>query len=231
MNISTWRSISGLSLFSILEATAWDNVHAAQCSRHMQTLDSRHNRGLEFCWQEPNESGVMLQCRGLEKALDQYAQPTSAAPASEADPAADGDQKVREARRSSARESRKKALRNLSVPERDVLLVLGAICKVCCRICCLPAVGTTHTTHLAVHQPVQSAHASGACSDWRPSCCCLENRSGWRLSCCYFENRSAEWTSTKSSTVAVSLDVVNQINCLYHHHALLSRAPPSDHFL
>ena len=75
-------------------------------------------------------------CRGLEKALDQYAQPSSAAPASEADPAADGDQKVREAKRSSARESRKKAMKNLSVPERDVLLVLGAICKVCCHICC-----------------------------------------------------------------------------------------------
>ena len=78
-------------------------------------------------------------CRGLEKALDQYAQPSSAAPASEADAAADGDQKAREAKRSSARESRKKAMKNLSVPERDVLLVLGAICKVYCQICCLLA--------------------------------------------------------------------------------------------
>lgn len=76
-----------------------------------------------------------LTCRGLEKALDRYAQPGSAAAASEADAAADGDQK---AKRSSARESRKQAMRNLSVPERDVLLVLGAICKVCC-ICRLRA--------------------------------------------------------------------------------------------
>lgn len=69
-------------------------------------------------------------CRGLEKALDQYAQPASAAPAAEADAAAAGDQKVQEAKRNSARESRKKALKNLTMPERDVLLVLGAICKV-----------------------------------------------------------------------------------------------------
>lgn len=69
-----------------------------------------------------------VPCRGLEKALDRYAQPGSAAAASEGDAAADGDQK---AKRSSARESRKQAMKNLSVPERDVLLVLGAICKVC----------------------------------------------------------------------------------------------------
>lgn len=81
----------------------------------------------------PANTDMLSLCRGLEKALDQYAQPSSAAPASEVDPAADGDQKAREAKRSSARESRKKAMKNLSVPERDVLLVLGAICKVCCR--------------------------------------------------------------------------------------------------
>lgn len=73
-----------------------------------------------------------MTCRGLEKALDRYAQPGSAAAASDADAAADGDQK---AKRSSARESRKQAMKNLSVPERDVLLVLGAICKVCCACC------------------------------------------------------------------------------------------------
>ena len=90
---------------------------------------------------------LSLPCRGLEKALDQYAQPSSAAPASEADPAAEGDQKVRGAKRSSARESRKKAMKHLSVPERDVLLVLGAICKVCCHICFLLA--TAHVSQMS----------------------------------------------------------------------------------
>lgn len=150
-NLSSCRLIKQFGLAFRLQGDSQGRLAYCMVLKTCATLDSGHTRGLEFCWQAPIELGVMSQCRGLEKALDQYAQPTSAAPVSEADPAADGDQKVREARRSSARESRKKALRNLSVPERDVLLVLGAICKVCCCICCLPTAGTPHTTHLAVH--------------------------------------------------------------------------------
>lgn len=90
----------------------------------------------------------MCTCRGLEQALDHYAQPSAAAPASEAAGAA--DEKGREARRSLMREKRKKALKHLTVAERDVLTVLSAVCKVshctachcrrhrcmCCAVCC-----------------------------------------------------------------------------------------------
>ena len=89
--------------------------------------------------------------RGLEKALDQYAQPAPAPTASESAAAGGDDGKAQEAKRSSARESRKKALKNLSVPERDVLLVLGAICKVCYRASCWQGIiipGAPYGIHL-----------------------------------------------------------------------------------
>lgn len=59
--------------------------------------------------------------------MDHYSQPSSAAAASEA---AGGDEKGKDARRNLMREKRKKALKHLSVPERDVLTVLSAVCKV-----------------------------------------------------------------------------------------------------
>ncbi len=73
-------------------------------------------------------------CRGLEKALDHYSQPTASASASEA---AGSDEKGKDARRNLMRERRKKALKNLSVPERDVLTVLSAVCKVSMSVPCL----------------------------------------------------------------------------------------------
>lgn len=103
------------------------------------SLSGAEYKHASVCHNCTNTHVLTSTCRGLEKALDRYAQPSSAAPASEADAAADGDQKGREAKRSSSRESRKKAMKNLSVPERDVLLVLGAICKVRCCVCCLLA--------------------------------------------------------------------------------------------
>ena len=72
-------------------------------------------------------SSCPLVCRGLEQALDHYAQPAASATASEA---AGTDEKGRDARRSMMREKRKKALKHLSVAERDVLTVLSAVCKV-----------------------------------------------------------------------------------------------------
>lgn len=73
-------------------------------------------------------------CRGLEKALDHYSQPTASTSASEA---AGSDEKGKDARRNLMRERRKKALKNLSVPERDVLTVLSAVCKVSVSVPCL----------------------------------------------------------------------------------------------
>lgn len=68
--------------------------------------------------------------RGLEKALDHYSQPPAAASAAEA---GGGDEKGKDARRNLMREKRKKALKHLSVPERDVLTVLSAVCKMAAR--------------------------------------------------------------------------------------------------
>ena len=67
-------------------------------------------------------------CRGLEKALDHYSHPNASAAVSEA---SGGDETGRDARRSLMREKRKKALKHLSLPEKDVLTVLSAVCKVC----------------------------------------------------------------------------------------------------
>ena len=75
---------------------------------------------------------IICLCRGLEKALDHYSQPPASAAAAEAGGA---DEKGKDARRNLMREKRKKALKHLSVPERDVLTVLSAVCKVARCLC------------------------------------------------------------------------------------------------
>ena len=81
----------------------------------------------------------MRICRGLEQALDQYGQSGSAPKtANEQDAAAsEADALAMHFCASSMREKRKTAWKQLTVPERDVLTVLAAVCKVSMLTCCL----------------------------------------------------------------------------------------------
>ena len=78
----------------------------------------------------------IIQCldvlRGLEQALDHYGQtaPASRAAAESEAAGGGGDEAGKEARRTFMREKRKHAWKQLTVPERDVLTVLAAVCKV-----------------------------------------------------------------------------------------------------
>jgi len=73
---------------------------------------------------------TMLDCRGLEKALDQLDAASEAADA--ITPSQDGGpaSTPRDARRTLMRERRAAAWRHLNVVERDVLIVITALCKV-----------------------------------------------------------------------------------------------------
>lgn len=82
--------------------------------------------------------GCYLLCRGLEKALDQIeaerGQSAEAAIHAQRSakglPRSDSIEKERDVRRVVMRERRQAAWRHLTLPERDVLTVLSAICKV-----------------------------------------------------------------------------------------------------
>lgn len=74
---------------------------------------------------------LMCTCRGLEQALDSYGQSAPASKAAEHEATSGGgDEAGKEARRTFMREKRKHAWKQLTVPERDVLTVLAAVCKV-----------------------------------------------------------------------------------------------------
>ncbi|KAL0043362.1 hypothetical protein WJX79_002614 [Trebouxia sp. C0005] len=104
--------------------------------REQQPADSEANDGRTAHLASLAEQADI---RGLEKALDHYSQPTASASASEA---AGSNEKGKDARRNLMRERRKKALKNLSVPERDVLTVLSAVCKMAARETGIGAVET-----------------------------------------------------------------------------------------
>ena len=74
----------------------------------------------------------LLACRGLEQALDHYGQsaPASRAAAESEAGAGGGEEAGKEGRRNLMREKRKQAWKQLTLPEKDVLTVLAAVCKV-----------------------------------------------------------------------------------------------------
>ncbi len=72
-----------------------------------------------------------MDCRGLEKALDQMEVERAQSQASAKPSTAKGDDpKERDVRRVLMRERRAAAWRHLTTSERDVLTVLTAVCKV-----------------------------------------------------------------------------------------------------
>ncbi|DBA73285.1 hypothetical protein WJX77_003623 [Trebouxia sp. C0004] len=104
--------------------------------REQQPADSEANDGRTAHLASLAEQADI---RGLEKALDHYSQPAALTSASDA---VGSDEKGKDARRNLMRERRKKALKNLSMPERDVLTVLSAVCKMAARETGIGAVET-----------------------------------------------------------------------------------------